>query len=72
MLEHGDKVSPKPFLKTEQNQFSQAFLTWQAFQSFGHLCGPSLDPLQPFQSLLWAKTELNIPSVAQQVLSTGG
>lgn len=43
ILEHSDKPS---FLQAEQTQFSWPFLTWHASQSFDHLCGPSVDPLQ--------------------------
>lgn len=34
------------FLKTEQAQLAQPFLTGQMLQDFHHPCGPPLDPLQ--------------------------
>lgn len=40
------------FLKTEQAQFAQPFLTGQMLQAFYHLCGPPLDSLQQLPVLL--------------------
>lgn len=59
------------FLKAEQTQLSQPFLTQQVSQSLDHLCGPSLHPLWVPTPLfdVGTKTEHTIPRVAWQVLS---
>lgn len=68
------KLSLKPsFIKAEQVQFSQPFLTGQAAQSFDHLCGPSVAPLQAvhISCIAGTKTERSIPGVDQPSLNSG-
>ena len=46
-MEGCSEVSLKPsFLQAEQFQFPQPYFTGEVLQTFGHLCGPLMDPLQ--------------------------
>lgn len=69
--------SPLSLLSQQRKlQFSKPFPIWHVSWSFGHLCGPSVDPHQPVHFFLCvcvcvarAKTEHSVPGAAWQVLS---